>query len=482
MTLYLQKIFLNSYLQKNLLIDFTPTDPVPFHNLIITGPNGSGKTNLLKAIALELSSTQSKLSLDINPPRPFFDRENDNYIEFYKKMTEPIVELDFRPSNIDFGEKKLPLFWKFLSVYRSIGIGEKLHPHENLIEKLTNLYVQRNEQINNQKSGNLSQAKNLYEQIIGLQIDLNNKKQEISDLQHLTNKEDKIQELKGIVFDYENRISTYRDNILSLLKEKDPYQISWANYFSSYFLEKREELAYATINDEKEKREFLESWFNQWELNFQYFFENPDLKFKHEFDFKSKEKKCYFLLPNEQKFSFLDLSQGQGSIFNIVGEIILIQEVYKWLYNIEIDPPGIILIDEIEAHLHISLQKKILSILVRMFPRLQFIVTTHSPFVLSSIENTVCFDLKEQIKVGDLTSYSYSAIVETYFDQDKYSHIIKEKVMRFECLLSNSSKTSDEIEELYALKKELLDSPKIYSEELDVKIKQLMLNNLSELK
>ena len=55
---------------------------------------------------------------------------------------------------------------------------------------------------------------------------------------------------------------------------------------------------------------------------------------------------------------------------------------------------GIVLIDEIETHLHIGLQKKILPFLIGFFPNIQFIVTTHSHFVINSIENAIIYDLK----------------------------------------------------------------------------------------
>lgn len=47
--------------------------------------------------------------------------------------------------------------------------------------------------------------------------------------------------------------------------------------------------------------------------------------------------------------------------------------------------PGIVLIDEIELHLHPSWQQQILPTLQKIFPRIQFIVTTHSPQVVSSV-------------------------------------------------------------------------------------------------
>ncbi|MEU1211788.1 AAA family ATPase [Streptomyces sp. NPDC005790] len=48
--------------------------------------------------------------------------------------------------------------------------------------------------------------------------------------------------------------------------------------------------------------------------------------------------------------------------------------------------PGIVIIDEIDAHLHVSWQRRIGSWLTRHFPNIQFIVTTHSPYVCQSAD------------------------------------------------------------------------------------------------
>lgn len=45
-------------------------------------------------------------------------------------------------------------------------------------------------------------------------------------------------------------------------------------------------------------------------------------------------------------------------------------------YNFE----GVVLIDELEAHLHIELQRKILPFLTKFFPRVQFIISAHRIF------------------------------------------------------------------------------------------------------
>lgn len=49
--------------------------------------------------------------------------------------------------------------------------------------------------------------------------------------------------------------------------------------------------------------------------------------------------------------------------------------------------PGIVLIDEVDLHLHPAWQQRILASLLETFPEIQFIVTTHSPQVVSTIKN-----------------------------------------------------------------------------------------------
>ncbi len=67
--------------------------------------------------------------------------------------------------------------------------------------------------------------------------------------------------------------------------------------------------------------------------------------------------------------------------------------------------------------------------------------------MLSSISNAVICDLEKRFVTKDLSAYSYDALIESYFDNDKYSREIKRKIDRFEKLsekdkLSNSEKMS----------------------------------------
>ena len=62
--------------------------------------------------------------------------------------------------------------------------------------------------------------------------------------------------------------------------------------------------------------------------------------------------------------------------------------------------PGLLLIDEIETHLHPRWQKDILGIIRELFPAVQIILTTHSPFILSSLDDIRIYTCKPQIGGG----------------------------------------------------------------------------------
>lgn len=58
--------------------------------------------------------------------------------------------------------------------------------------------------------------------------------------------------------------------------------------------------------------------------------------------------------------------------------------------------PAVMLVDEIDLHLHPTWQQRVLSDLMRAFPLTQFIVTTHSPQVLSSVDKACIRRLQEE--------------------------------------------------------------------------------------
>jgi len=83
---------------------------------------------------------------------------------------------------------------------------------------------------------------------------------------------------------------------------------------------------------------------------------------------------------------------------------------------------GIVFIDEIEAHLHIKWQYKILSLLKEFFPNTTFYITTHSPLILSNLEHHEGYRLtrsKDDVTatpIDDIEGYFFTDLVNTYFE------------------------------------------------------------------
>ena len=100
---------------------------------------------------------------------------------------------------------------------------------------------------------------------------------------------------------------------------------------------------------------------------------------------------------------------------------------------------GIVLIDEIETHLHVALQKEIVPILTELFPNIQFVLTTHSPFILNSTPNAVIYDLEKNLLVPDgLVNLPYEGIIEGYFDADLLSQKLRQKFQEYKRLVLSS--------------------------------------------
>ncbi|MGG0240761.1 AAA family ATPase [Bacillus rhizoplanae] len=93
------------------------------------------------------------------------------------------------------------------------------------------------------------------------------------------------------------------------------------------------------------------------------------------------------------------LSEGFKNLFIIIGEIFfrlyLTQAEDIKFYEKE----AVIIIDEIDCHIHPKWQVNIIPYLKQMFPNCQFIVTTHSPFIISQLSESEIIKLEDGVSV-----------------------------------------------------------------------------------
>jgi predicted ATP-binding protein involved in virulence len=243
--------------------------------------------------------------------------------------------------------------------------------------------------------------------------------------------------------------------------------------FIRYMVGLKIERAFAKDDEELELVEKLDRWFDNFEKTLRKIFNDNSLVLK--FDRNPFSYNFRIEREGRESFDFYTMSAGYSSIMDIVTELILkIENTESKSFDCE----GMVLIDEVDNHLHVELQKNILPLLTSFFPNIQFIVTTHSPFVLSSLENTVIYDLEKQIRVEDLSGYSYDSLIESYFDSDKYSKEVKEKIEIFEKLADRDDLSDSEKDEYYKLKKYFDSLPTFMSDELAVKLNEIKLRNM----
>jgi predicted ATP-binding protein involved in virulence len=127
---------------------------------------------------------------------------------------------------------------------------------------------------------------------------------------------------------------------------------------------------------------------------------------------------------------------------------------------------GIVLIDEIDLHLHPGWQVELIPTLKRVFPRLQFIVTTHSPMVLPGLEQDeiVLLEEDEQGSVYAAPAPASPALMTgsdiycTFFGIDRlYPVDLGDDLRRYGFLVGNPLRTDEEDQEMRDIRKRLSD-------------------------
>ncbi|WP_430786769.1 AAA family ATPase [Actinoplanes sp. G11-F43] len=94
-----------------------------------------------------------------------------------------------------------------------------------------------------------------------------------------------------------------------------------------------------------------------------------------------------------QRFPLKEMSDGYRTVAALIVDLLKqLHEAYGSVTferdgrSISVVDPGVVLIDEVDAHLHVSWQKRIGDWLKQHFPRIQFIVTTHSPYICQAAD------------------------------------------------------------------------------------------------
>ena len=110
---------------------------------------------------------------------------------------------------------------------------------------------------------------------------------------------------------------------------------------------------------------------------------------------------------NNQDFKLEQLSDGEKMLLMLVTDLARRLAIANPGLGVNaLEGEGIVLIDEIDLHLHPQWQRIVIPSLTRTFPNCQFIVTTHSPQVLSNVKRENVFIL-EDYQLVEVTPHTY---------------------------------------------------------------------------
>jgi len=207
---------------------------------------------------------------------------------------------------------------------------------------------------------------------------------------------------------------------------------------------KHTEMTYAIAAKDSVKADQLKCWLKQFEQHMKRITEDEGLS--AEYDLESF--RYQFCRSDGYVFDLNTLADGHAAMLALLAELLIrVDDVRSRRRNYMLDPAGLVIVDEIETHLHPSLQEQILPFLTDVFPRFQFIVATHSPAVIASIPNAVVCDLKKRsqtlsdhfrgVRYGTLMTEHFG--ISSEFDLDS-----TEKLLRFRELANRASRTEEE--------------------------------------
>ena len=226
-----------------------------------------------------------------------------------------------------------------------------------------------------------------------------------------------------------------------------------------YMVHLKTQQAYAKNEGDLNVEKKIKVWFERFENALKVLLDDDSIKLIYDY------RNYNFLIEQNGRnpYSLDELSDGYSAIIGIVADLILRMD-RNWLLKGELsqyDVEGVVLIDELETHLHVELQRKIFPFLTEFFPRIQFVVTTHSAYILNSISNACIYDLEKQVQFTDFSSYSVDDIAEGYLDAEAYSDETQKKAQRYEELYGRADLSDEQRAERAALRIELKDAKEV---------------------
>ena len=203
----------------------------------------------------------------------------------------------------------------------------------------------------------------------------------------------------------------------------------------------------------------------------------------------SVDSEGLWVLHGNHRFPLREMSDGYRTVAALVVDIL--KQIHDAYGELVLDTqdgvpcvpaPGVVIIDEIDAHLHVSWQKRIGGWLKAHFPNIQFIVTTHSPYICQAADpgglirlpgpdenspvETVPQDLYDRIIFGSGDDAVLSDLFGLDTPYSEQAEQKREELLALELDVVRGQASDEERAQYRALKRKLTSSPATRVEEI----------------
>ena len=439
---------------EDLTIDFAPTAEKTSNVTVIVGNNGAGKSQILQALATSLSWFVNEL-LDSSGEPTTRTKEDNEFLKFphegeyitqsriMNSKKDAVLGLKFVDMNDEVKGLNISATKKSILNAASYGVDKndfislvkqyaKLFKNNKDISLplLANYKVDRNVAVNDMHSSASFMQNQLaaYKDFLNTGSNYDDFFQWFRDNEDIENEitNDKITKSEKV-----DELLQFQIRLHELFEEKVKIEDIISHFKNEDRLALLRKLASIEIEINKEKQLynnlsirniFLKDRAANIKLPLLYSVRNVIEYFT---DFKNPRIRrqgtpTMIVEKDGEELDVNQLSQGEKSLLALVGDIARRLALLNPSLDNPLEGEGVVMIDEVDLHLHPKWQHDLIDKLVKTFPNVQFILTTHSPHVISDRNDILLYSLEdgELIEMPNVYGEDVNTVLTKIFDVD----------------------------------------------------------------